>query len=319
MKNFLGFFSAFLVLTLSATAFGQGMEGSRIGKLLPEKDGLAHLSYTYTHRSSFDEAPADNIAYHTIDFGGQFPIEIRNDFYFAVGAHYNLHHFHIQNITGYFAKNSLYLHAIGVPLDAFFFFNDKWMLDLNFTPIIASDLKSFDTGDIQYYGAALAGFAFSDSAAFYFGVGFGKELRRYLPFPLLGFVFKPENSFFELETILPAYIRMNFKVAKPVTLFVLGEFNTYVWDVEGSGTIPDHDLKFTDTRAGGGAMFKIINGLFVEVYSGVNPYRKYELRDNTGATIKRKQKIQFFGQATISITPALFFDTKRPALKKRSL
>jgi hypothetical protein len=272
----------------------------------PTRHGLMHLSYGYNHYSAFNNAPGEKVAYHDIDFRAMFPVVTTTQFAFLLGAKYDLHHFRLNNVTNYFTGDSKNAHMISLLMDGAFFFGDDWMLNLSFIPTISSDLKGIGSHDFQWLGGVIAGWIFSDSASMLFGIYASKEFWEYYPVPILGFIVRPEGSFFDMEVILPQYMRFNFKVADFCKLFAQGEFDGYVWDVEGDGTVPDHFLKMIDTHAGAGAKFKIIPGLFIEVWGGINPYRKYEFRDRANAEFKSRQKVGWFAETTISLGQDLF-------------
>lgn len=278
----------------------------RIERLLPEVGGVAHLGYTFNSRSEFKETPAEDMALHIIDISTLFPFRLNENTIVTVGADYKFHHFRIQNLVGYFPQEGKTLHHISNPIEFLFFFGNNWALDVNFTQILATDFNDFDQDDYQFGGHVVGGYALSDNTSAFFGVGFGKDFWRYFPYPILGLVYRPQESFFDMDMMLPDYARFNFKVADLLTLFLSGEFEGMVWDVAGEGTIPDQFVKLYDSRAGGGVQFKITEGLLVDLWGGINPWRRFEIRNNAGAKITRKQKIGFFAKTQFVVTPALF-------------
>lgn len=294
------------LINIPALSHAQDEDQPRISRLVPERGTMPHITYTYNHRSAFDDAPGAAVTLHALDAGGMYPIPITNRFILGAGVKYYLHHFRLHNVTDYYNTSSINVHNIGLPLDAIFIFGEDWFLNVNFTPTLSSDLKEFSGHDFQFIGSAAAGWAFHDAASLIFGVAVSKEFWQYYPFPVLGLVVRPEGSFFDLETVLPSYIRLNFQVASFVKLFAQGEFEGFVWDMKGDGAVPNHFMKMIDTHAGAGAEFKIIDGLVIEIWGGANPYREVEYRDRTGQKFKTRQKVGFFAESGISITPELF-------------
>ena len=295
-----------LVTILFASLCHAAEDENRIWRLAPKRNGIAKLGYAYNSRSNVRNSPGE-LALHSLDFNGRAPIKLTDNFVFAPGVLFNLHYFPFYNMTNYLNQQTLSLYDVGPTLDGYITFNENWMLDLNFTPLISSDLKEFGRNDFQFRSYALAGWAFSDSASFIFGIAANKnQFWRYLPYPVIGFVVRQEGSFFELETILPSYIRADFKVADFCKLFIQSDYEGSVWYVRGDGAVPNHFGKYIDTRAGAGARFKALNGLEIEAWGGVNPYRRVEFMDNTGQTTERRLDLGLFGAANVIITPELF-------------
>lgn len=275
----------------------------RASMLMPERSGVAHVSYTYNHQSGIkDNPPGQDVTFHAIDAGGAYPIRIHDNFYLAFGTQYYLHHLRFHNVQNYLQRGSLNLHNLSLPMDAIFFLGENWLLNVNFSPMIASDMKQFSGHDVQFPGHVLAAWAFHENTALLFGLAVGKEFWHYYPFPLLGLVSRPYDSFFEFESILPSYVRFNFQVAEFVELFLQGEFEGFVWDVEGEGNVPDHFMKFIDTHAGAGANFKLIDGLYFEVWGGTEPYRKVEFRDRSNNEYSARLKMSFFVEGGLVLT-----------------
>ncbi len=276
----------------------------RIWRLMPEMNGFAHIDYTYDSKSALKNAPGQDISTHVIDVGGTVPIPISEHFAMGVGARSFMHHFRLHNVTNYVPGNSITGYYIGLVLDGFITLNDNWVLDVNFQPAISSDLKSIDSHDFQYPGGIVAGWAFSDISALFFGVFVSKEFWTYMPYPILGFVVRPEN-FFEFETILPQYIRANFRVADFCRLFIEGDFEGFVWDVKSRGGVPDHFVKLMDTHAGAGADFEIVKGVHFEMWGGIIPYRKMEFADRAGNAFTSRQKLGWFVKGGLVFTAEL--------------
>lgn len=304
MKRILAALMLVSIILGTSTAWG-AQDDRRIMNLMPEHNGFAHVSYSYNNPSEVKKAPGEKVGYHEIDVGGAVPIPITDNFIFSIGAQYYLHHYRLKNVTNYYNQNSGNVHFISLPMDAIFIFGDNWTLDVNFSPSLSSDLHEISTHDFQFLGGVIAGWAFSDIASLFFGVYVSKEFWVYLPYPIIGFVVRPGN-FFELETVLPQYLRMNFKVADFAKLFLQGEFEGFVWDMEAEDTVPEHFLYFIDTRVGGGVSFKIIDGVEWEFWGGINPYREIKFRDRADQPFDSEQKMSWFAKTTISLTPALF-------------
>lgn len=282
-------------------------DGRRIMNLLPERDGVAYFRYSYNNQASFNAAPGQEVEYHVFDLAGSYPFAVSDDIFLGAGVSYDLHYFRLHNVTNYLTDSSIFVHTIGVPLDAVFVLSNDWILDVNATPMLASDLENINSGrDFQIYGHVLAGWAFADSASIFLGVAVGKMFWEYLPYPLLGFVYRPEYGFFNMEAMLPNYIRFNFDVLHYLTLFAQGEFKGYVWDVTNNGTVPNHFMKMYDSHAGAGANFKVLDGINMEVWGGINPYRKYNYRDRLGNSFNTRQNLNYFVEAKVSLTADLF-------------
>jgi hypothetical protein len=67
--------------------------------------------------------------------------------------------------------------------------------------------------------------------------------------------------------VLPSYIRADFKVADFCKLFIQGDYEGSVWNIEGYGSVHNHYGKYMDTHAGAGVRFKLIsNFLFALTY-----------------------------------------------------
>ncbi len=280
----------------------------RIGGLLPELRGLAHVNYTYDSSTALKNSPTEKISYHEIDAGGHIPIPITERVYFTPGLKFNLHHFILNNVTNYIPNNSRNAYFINLQLDALAFLSDNWFFSAGFWPTLSSDLKDIGSHDLQWLGQATAAWAFSDSASLIFGVFVSKQFWIYFPVPLVGFVVRPKGaaSFFELETILPQYLRMNFRVASFCRLFLKGEFEGFQWDVKGGGGIPNHFLEMMEIRTGAGVGFTPIKGLDIELWGGVNPFRKYRFRDRANNSFSSQQKMSWFANGGIVIHPELF-------------
>lgn len=299
------FFLILAVIILPTLAHAQTAVDKTIWHLLPERQGLVSVSYLYDTRAAVENNPG-TLSYNDVRVNGMFPIPLGESFVLAPGIRFNWHNFRLHDITNYLNQNTVNLYNIGVSLDGFITFGDRWILDLNVSPMIASDLKSMGRRDWQFVGYALAGWAFSDSASLLFGVAATKEFWRYLPVPLVGFVVRPEDSFFSFETVLPQYIRADFRVAKFLKLFAQGEFEGFVWDIKGSGNVPDHFGKLIDTRAGAGLRFLVTRGFEIETWGGVNPYRKLHFANNAANEITERIRTGFFAQASLIITPEMF-------------
>lgn len=294
------------IILLIGSVCSASNNDKKILRLVPKSNGIAKLGYTYNSRSDIKDG-VGAFSLHRLDFKGRVPIKIADNFVFAPGVVFDLHYFRFHDVTNYLNQSSLNLYDIGATFDGYLTFGDNWMLDINFTPVISSDLKSLGRKDFQFQTYALAGWAFSDSASFLFGVAVNKsQFWRYLPYPVVGFVVRPVDSFFELEMVLPSYIRADFKVADFCKLFIQGDFEGSVWNIKGDGSVPDHYGKYMDTHAGAGARFKVIRGLELEVWGGVNPYRKVEFLDNSGQTAQRRLDLGYFGAANVIITPEMF-------------
>ena len=294
-----------VAITFAASAEAGERELVRIEKLLPQRDGMIKLGYTYNSDADVRNEPG-SFAIHMIRFKGHVPIPLGDNIVFAPGVLFDLHHFRLHNTVNYLNQNTLNAYDVGPSLNALIRFGQNWMLDLNFTPLISSDLKGFGKNDLQFMGYALAGWAFSEHASFLFGVAVNKEFWRYLPIPVIGFVVRPRGSFFAFEAMLPRYLRFDFTVASFCTLFLQGDFEGDVWYIRGDGTVPDHFGKLMDTHAGAGARFTIIDGLGIEVWGGVNPFRRIQFKDRAGLIVKRRVDRAFFGQANLIITPEIF-------------
>ncbi len=279
----------------------------RVWSLMPEKGGIAHISYAYNHKSDLkDSATNGRVGIQAVDVAAQVPIPITENFFIAPGAQYYLHHFMFDNITDYVDSSSINAHIITINLDAILTLNENWLLDVNFAPTISSDLKSMGRHDFQFPGRVLAVWAFNDIASMLFGVQLSKEFWTYLPTPILGFIVRPKNSFFKLEAILPAYVRMDFRVASFIELFTMAEFEGFVWNVHADSKVPDHFMKMYDTHVGAGANFRVYKGIHVEAWGGVNPYRKYHYTNMARVEGNVRQKLGYFAKATVVITSKLF-------------
>jgi len=272
---------------------------------MPERDGIVKLGYTYTSDADVRSEPG-SFAIHMLRFDGRVPIPIGDDIVFAPGVVFDLHHFRLHNTINYLDQNSLNAYDVGPTLGAVIKFDRNWMLALNFTPLISSDMKGLTGNDFQFKGYGMAGWAFSDSASFIFGVAVNKDFWRYLPIPIIGFVVRPEGSFFAFETVLPKYLRVDFRVASFCKLFVQGEYEGDVWYIRGDGTVPNHFGKLMEVHTGAGARFTIIEGLEIEAWGGIDPYRRVSFKDRAGLTIERRIDHAFFGEANIIITPKIF-------------
>ncbi|HPQ81813.1 MAG TPA: DUF6268 family outer membrane beta-barrel protein [bacterium] len=306
MKSLAAFLSVSAILLTAATAPAQSSFEKRIWRLLPERAGLVSVQYLYDGRSSVKESPPGKLSYHDVRVRGMAPIPLCDSFVFAPGASFDLHHFRLHDVTDYLNRNTVNLYTISLSLDAMFTFGEDWILDVNVTPTVASDLKKMGRHDWQFPGFIMAGWAFSDSAALLFGIAGSKEFWTYMPYPMLGFVIRPEGSFFSFESVLPSYVRADFKVASFMKLFLQGEFEGFVWDLKGDAAMPEHFAKLIDTRAGGGARFIVTEGLEIEVWGGVNPYRKLHFADRTSTEVTSRLGVGWFAQAGIIITPAMF-------------
>ena len=296
----------FVLLLVPSVSFAQVAGGETILSLMPEEKGLINLDYTYSHKAPFRNYPNEKVGSFGIKLNGSIPVQLSDNVYLGLGADYYLHYFRLYNITNYLPENGIYVHNVGPMLDCFIVLNDSWVLDVNFSPTIASDLKEFSGHDIQLNGFVLAGWAFADSASLLFGIGASKEFWTYLPYPLLGFVFRPEDSFFEAEAVLPSYARANFKIIDMVRLFIKADFEGFVWDVKGEAGVPNHFMKFIDTHLGAGVSVRIFEGFFWDTWGGANPYRKYHYRDRTGQAFTERQKIGFFFRTSLTLTPKIF-------------
>jgi len=277
----------------------------RIMRLLPERDGMIKLGYTYTTDADVENEPG-SFSLHVIKFKGGFPIPIGENAAFIPGVTTDMYRFDLDNVVNYLPQNSLTVYTLGPTFDAFVGLSDNWMLAFNFMPLISSDLKGFGYNDLLFRGYGLAAWAFSEHASFLFGIAVNNEFWRYLPIPVIGFVVRPENSFFSLETLIPAYLRTDFKVASWCKLFLQAEFEGDVWYVRGDNTVPNHHGKFMDLATGGGARFRIIKGLELEAWGGVNPFRRVEFRDRNGQKVTQEIEKAYFAEANLIITPALF-------------
>lgn len=292
----------------SAGAWYDRHTHKRSDLLYPFRYELAHLRYSYSARADFVNAPGEGVSYHTIDFGGSIPIPITENYLFTVGTKFYLYHFRLHNVTNYYDKSGGNVYFIGLPLSNTFFFGDSWMLDISFMPAISSDLKDVGMHDFQWLGGIVASYIFHDSASFFFGVYATKEFWEYYPIPIIGFIVRPKDSFFDMEVLLPQYVRFNFEVASFCKLFLQGEYYGFVWDMEEqtSSGVPDHMLKFADTQVGAGAKFRPVKGFYIEVIGGVHPYRKYDYANRANQQFNSRQKLGWFAGMTLSIGKQLF-------------
>jgi len=293
------------ILTFSTPSHSAEREIKRISRLVPKRNGMIMLGYAYNSDADVRNEPG-SFSIQMIRFRGHVPIPLFDNIVFAPGALFDLHHFRLHNTVNYLNQNTLNGYDTGPVLAAVMRFGEDWMLNLNFTPMVSSDMKGFGWKDIQFTGYGLAGWAFSDSASFLFGLAVNKEFWRYLPIPILGFVIRPEGSFFEAEAVLPHYIRADFKVADFCKLFIQGEYEGDVWYIRGDGTVPNHFGKLMESHTGAGARFTVVKGVEIEAWGGVNPFRRVSFKDTAGLTVKERVNMAFFGEANIILTPAIF-------------
>ncbi len=277
----------------------------RIERLLPERDGMIKLGYTYSTDANVENEPG-SFSLHVLKFKGGLPIPLGENAAFIPGVTFDWYRFDLDDTVNYLQQNSLDVYTLGPTFDAYVGLSDNWMLAFNFMPLIASDLKGLGWNDILFRGYGLAGWAFSEHASFLFGIAVNNEFWRYLPIPVIGFVVRPKDSFFSLETLVPAYLRTDFRVASWCKLFLQAEFEGDVWWVRGDGSVPDHHGKFMDLATGAGARFKIIKGLELEAWGGVNPFRRVEFKDRNGQIVTQKIEKAYFAEANLVITPELF-------------
>lgn len=295
----------FLLLIASHTAHAQ-YSGSNIADLIPKEGGLVHVRGIYNHKAPFKGYSNEEVTVIGTDVGGSIPIPFNETFALGVGAQWYMHYFRLHNVTSYYNYNNIYVHNIALLLDGVFFFGDDWFLDLNFSPTISSDMKEFSGHDLQLNFRAMAGWAFHDDMALFFGVGASKEFWTYLPYPMLGLVYRPDDPFFEFEMVLPAFLRGDFNVTSFFSVFIKGEFEGFVWDMKGDGAVPNHFMKMIDTHAGAGLDFEIIPGFHAELWGGCNPYRKYHYKDRNAQSFNVRQKTSFWVEGSLYLTAEIF-------------
>jgi|GEM_PF-2715438 len=305
---FLAAMAAMLMVSVQAEAWFDRNAHERSDLFFPSRYELAHVRYSYSGKANFKEAPGEGVSYHMIDVGGIAPIPITPNYVFSVGVKSYIYHFRLHDVTNYYSQDGGNTYFVGLWLGNTLFFGDDWMLDFTFMPSISSDMKDIGLHDFQWLGGVIASYIFSDSASFFFGVYASKEFWQYYPIPVIGFMVRPAGSFFDMETLLPQYIRLNFEVASFCKLFVQGEYFGFVWDMEEqtSTGVPDHMLKFADVQVGAGAKFRVMPGFYIEAAGGVHPYRKYDFADRTNQQFNSRQKFGWFAGATFSVGPELF-------------
>jgi len=305
MKRVVSVFLIAVLAICTSTAFAGEYAPTRVERLLPEADGMIKLGYSYNSRSDVRN-DTGSTTLHLFRLKGGVPIPLSDKVLFVPGLYFDMFNFRLYNLLTYLNTNWLRTYDIGPTFDVHVGLNDNWLMSFGFQPLISSDLKGFGWKDVQFKGYGLATWAFHDYASFIFGVGVGKLFWRYLPIPLIGFVVRKPGSFFSFEMVAPKYVRADFKVASFCKLFIAGEFEGDVWYIRGGNTVPNHHGKFQDTHTGAGARFEVYRGLNLEVWGGVNPYRKAEFKDNTGQTLERRLDLAYFGEANIIITPEIF-------------
>ncbi len=302
--------AAALLASSTAQAWYDRDRHERYDLLYPFRYELVHLRYSYSGRADFTKGPGQGVSYHMIDFGGVAPIPITENYLFSIGAKFYLYHFRLHDVTNYYDKDGGNTYFIGLPLSNTILLSDNWMLDITFMPSISSDLKDVGLHDFQWLGGVVAGWIFSDIASMFFGVYATKEFWDYYPVPILGFIVRPKGAaaFFDMEILLPQYMRFNFEVASFCKLFLQGEYLGFVWDMEEqtSSGVPDHMLNFADVQVGAGAKFRPIRGFYIEVGGGVHPYRKYEYTDRANQRFGSRQKMGWFAEMTFSMSKDLF-------------
>lgn len=296
----------FVSLILARTSFADKMYGNIAADLMPVEGGLFHVTGRYDHKSPYERNSDQKLAFASVDVGGLAPLAISDSFTFGLGARYYLHHIRFSGVTNYYNKSGINLHDVSVSVNGIIFPGSDWFLDMNFTPMVASDLHDINWRDFQFTGYILAGWAFNDSSAFLFGVRADKAFWRYLPYPLMGLVIRSEDSFFDAEAILPQYIRVNFKLSRIVTVFAKGVYEGFVWNMGKEGPVDKHYLKLADSLVGAGVRIKIIDGLLFEALIGGEPYRKILYTDALGNNYTTRIKPGFCAETSLVLTPEIF-------------
>jgi hypothetical protein len=309
MRRLLAAIIVLVVVLTSAQAFSwyDRETSERSDLFFPARYELMHLRYAYSAASDLKESPGESVSYHMLNAGALYPVPITPHYVFSAGVNFYLYNFRLHNVTNYYNKNSGNVYFIGVPLSNTFFFGDNWMLDVTFMPALSSDLHDIGLHDFQWLGGVLASWIFSDIASMQFGVYASKEFWQYYPIPVLGFIVRPK-SFFDMEVLLPQYLRLNFAVASFCKLFVQGEYFGFVWDMEqeNSSGVPEHFLKFADVQVGAGAKFRPVKGFYIEVGGGVHPYRKYDFATRNNTQFNSRQKFGWYAETTFSFGEELF-------------
>ena len=268
------------------------------------------LVFSHHFNAEIEDAPA-NIALTELRAMGILPIYRWDSGAFAAVGAYSLDTFHLRSSDGAVLADGDYaLHQIALAIGVTQTLGRRWALSVGVMPRMASDFRDELDRDMFFVeGRVEAGWAVFDSLSLRFGVAFHNRFGMYLPIPLLGCAYRPQNSWFELKAMLPKLIRASFHTTDYLDLEVFAGFDNNLWNVnqEKLGKL----ARYIRIRAGTGAKVRLRKGLYLRLAGGINPIRVLSSYGTDGIEeYTAKTNIAPFVDTEILINPREWFEQR---------
>jgi hypothetical protein len=168
--------------------------------------------------------------------------------------------------------------------------SDRWYLAAGLQPYLASDLRELGAGALFVEGQVEAGWACTESLAFRLGIATHARFGYYLPFPILGFAYQPEGSWYRLEALLPKRVRAVAHATRRIDVDLFGELMPQVWEINRDG-LGDR-FKYLRVKAGAGVEVQLFGKVHLRIAGGVIPLR---VLDSYGAADPGDQEYELRG------------------------
>jgi hypothetical protein len=243
----------------------------------------------YVDIFKINQGQASNIGYqdtsgNTIisDFNASltYPIKLSEKNALITGIDYSRTELKLSPAAGYTSLNSLTA-KIGLSQK----YNDRWSGTYVLLPKIASDFKQFGAKNYQFGAFGLLKYKKSENMAYKFGLYGSSENFGLFIVPFFGFYYLSPNKKLEVNTTLPIYIDINYKVAPLLTLGT--DFNALVrgYNLNEVPKTAYYVHKKTQEVLGYLQLNLLKNSLLIQAKAGY-AFNHYEVYEN-------KQKLDF--------------------------
>jgi hypothetical protein len=220
----------------------------------------------------------------------------------VVGIDYRFTRLDLTTENASAAELDVNAHNLGFVLGLVQRFGQRWQLNVQARPALATDFDGVTSKDFVMNGAVSATWAFSDSASLTFGVLANKLLGEYRPLPLLGLVWRPQGSRFFLEALFPMTLTVGFRPLESLTVYAHGALNGDAWHIKAAlGN--SYFMQHLRIAAGSGIDWRLVGSLALRIIGGISPVGRVIIRNQQGTEIDSALGLAPTFSASLALVP----------------
>ncbi|MCB1088821.1 MAG: hypothetical protein KDM63_17425 [Verrucomicrobiae bacterium] len=208
---------------------------------------------------------------------GNVPVVMRDGFRLTLGAKYRWNRLEFSGGDHPLASQTLDLHRVDVPINAWADLNERWKLWARLQPGWYSDFGTVDGDDFILTSLALLSYKWSDTVKVAFGAYYSRDLGEERVLPAVGFIIEPDPRW----SIALTFPRLELVHAPAEGWLLTGRavLSGAGWNIaDPDGGPGDVDLNYRSVRAGVGIDRRLGGPWWAYLDAGVQVAQEIELK-----------------------------------------